>query len=917
MRSTLLGGCIAALAAAAFAGGGPLNTIVVVNDLSPDSLEIGLRYARARGIPESHICHVTTAPSGTLQITAWSNEIRNPVLSFIAEQGLSNQIDYVVFAHGLPYRVLNNLEVTPPPDITQLYASLTSCMYYDHFASSNAFLFGCHLNPFATNAYFGRDRAFRRMDSPNGRYLISALIIAHSPDQTRAVLRRAAQSDYTAPSGRIDLVRTSDGLRSVRWPMHEEADFRARLFGYRNQWALITSNTPPISTNRMGYQTGLAAVPDVFSHQYAKGAYADHLTSFGGILDIPTGQTIILDWLKAGAAGAYGTVAEPCAYIAKFPTPNIYHLYERGFTLGESLYMATAYPYQGLFVGDPLAAPYAVPSTVSFPHITSGAIVSGVATIDVSVVAADATRPVHRLDLFIDGRWSNTILQMAPSAGNVLHLSLPDGPAFYTVGPGDDLYACAAGLAAAVNATSALVFAEARGDTVHLTWSAFGQSASNQSIFAAALQGAATNLDLLAWTPTPTFVDSPYAAREILSLQGHAVSGDQAVAVITLTNGLVFTNIGHAESDMGAPQLLFRLQSAINSNISLQGADGVISEYLQQYTPALADLVLAARSPGFEGIGIHVDYRILTQPGSTLSTNEAFQDVFNDNASVMRPRAIVRLAEGRTNLNAAFEIDTTALPNGPARLDVVAFEGTAVRAQGRAARWVYVSNTPYRCEITAPPPFHHVLRGGVVTSVAIVAAGAGATTQVAFFVEGKYAGAATAPPYQWGWSTTNYAIGPVHVQAVAYNDAGESARSQMRPVVIYTDVDADGLSDQWEIDWFESATNATPTGDADGDGQNHLEEFIAGTDPTSSGSALAVTALIADPVEGLPRLTFGAVSTRAYRVEWADDSIGGPWFAATGSISGVEGAIDWLDAPSNAPPPSGILRAYRVRTSLP
>jgi hypothetical protein len=579
--------------------------------------------------------------------------------------------------------------------------------------------------------------------------------------------------------------------------------------------------------------------------------------------------------------------------------------------------MATEYPYQGLFVGDPLAAPYAASSTVSFSSITNGATITGVATIEVNVASADATRPVSRVDLFVDGRWDRTIIDMGPSAGNELHLSLPDVVAVYTVGPGDDLYACAAGLASAVNATSALVIAEARGDTVHLTWSAFGESASNQSLFATANQGSATNLALLAWTPTPMFVDSPYHAHEIVPLLGQAVSGDQVIATITLTNGLVTTNIGFAETSMSAPQLLFRLHNAINSNIALQGADGVESAYFQQYTPSVAELVLTARTPGFEGMGIHVDYQILTQPGSTLSTNEAFQDTFNDNVSVMRPRAIVRLAEGRTNIAAAFEFDTTALPNGPTRLDVVAYEGTAVRAQGRATIWVTISNTPYRCYIIEPPSFRHVPRGAIVTSIAEVASGAGTTTQVSFFVEGKYAGAATAAPYEWVWNTTNYAIGPLHVQAVAYNNAGESARSSKMPIVIYTDDDADGMSDQWEIDWFGSATNAAPWGDDDADGMSHMEEFLAGTDPTNGESVLAITNIVLAPFEGLPRVTFSAVSARVYRVEWTDDSIEGSWHAATNLLSGVEGSIDWLDAPSNAPPPPGSLRAYRVRTSLP
>ena len=40
------------------AGGGPLQTLVIVNNNETQSLEIGRYYADARGIPENHILHL-------------------------------------------------------------------------------------------------------------------------------------------------------------------------------------------------------------------------------------------------------------------------------------------------------------------------------------------------------------------------------------------------------------------------------------------------------------------------------------------------------------------------------------------------------------------------------------------------------------------------------------------------------------------------------------------------------------------------------------------------------------------------------------------------------------------------------------------------------------------------------------------
>jgi uncharacterized protein (TIGR03790 family) len=89
------------------------------------------------------------------------------------------------------------------------------------------------------------------------------------------------------------------------------------------------------------------------------GAVADHLTSAGGIL---TGsyQMSALEWLKAGATGSYGTVVEPCNFPEKFPNPGVLMgYYLKGSTLIEAYWKSVAEPGQGIFVGEPLAKPFA------------------------------------------------------------------------------------------------------------------------------------------------------------------------------------------------------------------------------------------------------------------------------------------------------------------------------------------------------------------------------------------------------------------------------------------------------------------------------------------------------------------------------------------------------------------------------
>ena len=95
------------------------------------------------------------------------------------------------------------------------------------------------------------------------------------------------------------------------------------------------------------------------SNQFVSGAIADHLTSVGGVL-FGGSQMSILRWLEAGATASYGTVVEPCAFPQKFPHPAIViDRYTRGEALIEAYWKSVAWPGQGLFVGEPLATPYA------------------------------------------------------------------------------------------------------------------------------------------------------------------------------------------------------------------------------------------------------------------------------------------------------------------------------------------------------------------------------------------------------------------------------------------------------------------------------------------------------------------------------------------------------------------------------
>ncbi len=179
-----------------------------------------------------------------------------------------------------------------------------------------------------------------------------------SADETlaRSLIDRGRRADGSAPRGTVYLVRTSDSRRNVRANGYEHTE---EVAGSRIR--IVELNTPVQITPAaaFGYFTGVERVEELRRIEFLPGAAADHLTSTGGILE-GSGQMSALEWLRQGATASYGTVSEPCNHPEKFPSPAVFlDHYMRGDTLLEAYWKSVAMPGQGLFIGEPLARPFA------------------------------------------------------------------------------------------------------------------------------------------------------------------------------------------------------------------------------------------------------------------------------------------------------------------------------------------------------------------------------------------------------------------------------------------------------------------------------------------------------------------------------------------------------------------------------
>ncbi len=106
-------------------------------------------------------------------------------------------------------------------------------------------------------------------------------------------------------------------------------------------------------------QLGRAQLERLDSVRLVPGALADHSTSQGGEL-LVSGQMSSLRWLAAGATASDGTVGVPCKHWQKFPNPGVLlRRYRSGASAIDACWNSVAWPAQGVFIGEPLAAPFA------------------------------------------------------------------------------------------------------------------------------------------------------------------------------------------------------------------------------------------------------------------------------------------------------------------------------------------------------------------------------------------------------------------------------------------------------------------------------------------------------------------------------------------------------------------------------
>ena len=307
---------------------------LVINTADPYSVAVGEYYIKKRGIPLDQVLRVELPVKTHLTVPEFG------ALYAQVRDFMGPQVQALALAWSQPYAVGCNA----------ITSALT--LGYEPEACRKT------CDPTRQSPYF---------NSPTARPFTdlglrpSMLLASRSIESAMALIDRGVAADQQlgkrgVPIANAVFVRTNDVARNVRAPLFPPEGPMGNTGAQVDVRAVDNAGMVP---RVFLYQTGQTRVSHPEQVQWLPGALADHLTSFGGNLLATTGQMSAVEWLEAGATASYGTVSEPCNHLQKFPHPQILLLnYVQGATAIEAYWRSVAWPAQGVFVGEPLAAPF-------------------------------------------------------------------------------------------------------------------------------------------------------------------------------------------------------------------------------------------------------------------------------------------------------------------------------------------------------------------------------------------------------------------------------------------------------------------------------------------------------------------------------------------------------------------------------
>jgi uncharacterized protein (TIGR03790 family) len=350
----------------------PDNVLLVVNETSPASVQVGDYYARKRALPQDHVVHLKAPITETVSRSDYNTTIAAPIESALAKGGLQDQVLYIVLTKGVPLRIagtsgFQGTTASVDSELTLLYRNLLGEDTPVVGRIPNPYFLGdrplAEAKPFTRALWdiylvtrldgFTVDDVLKLIDRGAAPASAGSIVL----DEKATLVDRGGDQWLEQAADRLR--RSGAGDRVVLEDTKALATATGPVIGYFS-WG---SNDPANHLRRFGFTFAPGAIGGMFVSTDGRTFVeppADWAPSppVGGPLWMGSFQSLAGDLIRDGITGVAAHVSEP--FLDATIRPQVlFPAYLSGFNLAESFYLAMPFlSWQTIVIGDPLCAPF-------------------------------------------------------------------------------------------------------------------------------------------------------------------------------------------------------------------------------------------------------------------------------------------------------------------------------------------------------------------------------------------------------------------------------------------------------------------------------------------------------------------------------------------------------------------------------
>jgi uncharacterized protein (TIGR03790 family) len=329
------------------------HVLLVINQPSVESTEVGAYYRSKRGIARENVVFVDVSRTEEVSNSEYRSAIEEPVRK--AVKGSKTRIDYIVLTKGIPIRIaLSGLAVD------SMLAAMD--LKFEPITKPAEAEIKRAINP-----YFGKNEPF---DSKKfGYYLVTRLDGFTVADAKALVDNSLAakpekgpfffdEADNRKADGYGEIQKTLGAAESVLTKKGLEATIDRTS-------AFVVPGSPLMGYASWGSNDSGFSWQAYRKIKFLPGSICETFVSTSGRSFAPTatgsGQSLIGDLIANGVTGIKGYVSEPFTFALARPE-ILFDRYTSGRNLAESFYAASlVLKWKDIVIGDPLCSPYAKP----------------------------------------------------------------------------------------------------------------------------------------------------------------------------------------------------------------------------------------------------------------------------------------------------------------------------------------------------------------------------------------------------------------------------------------------------------------------------------------------------------------------------------------------------------------------------